>query len=210
MYISTKLVTEDLKRKQDIECFFCGGCAAQQLKSKVLRLQAAALLVRPADATLTKRSAQEWWQFPVEAESHVPQFQVHFSIAKAATDNTQNKRGHSNITVYEHKLEFRITYSCHKIASFHTHTHTHTHKEMAGQSLPTSGHRTVSSNYYLGKLPVNPSLRPNTWPPLLSQWCSLAGQICSCCSPVVSVRPRSTCTLHARGTWHSYSPGDRL
>ena len=81
---------------------------------------------------------------------------------------------------------------------------------MAGQSLPTSGHRTVSSNYYLGKLPVNPSLRPNTWPPLLSQWCSLAGQICSCCSPVVSVRPRSTCTLHARGTWHSYSPGDRL
>ena len=127
MYISTKLVTEDLKRKQDIECFFCGGCAAQQLKSKVLRLQAAALLVRPADATLTKRSAQEWWQFPVEAESHVPQFQVHFSIAKAATDNTQNKRGHSNITVYEHKLEFRITYSCHKIASFHTHTHTHTH-----------------------------------------------------------------------------------
>ena len=98
VYISTKLVTEDLKRKQDIECFFCGGCAAQQLKSKVLRLQAAALLVRPADATLTKRSAQEWWQFPVEAERHVPQFQVHFLIAKAATDNTQNRRGHSNIT----------------------------------------------------------------------------------------------------------------
>lgn len=68
----------------------------------------------------------------------------------------------------------------------------------------------VRSNYYLGKQPVNPSLRPTQHlAPTLSQWWSLAGQVRPAALQL-RLSDRGVWMHTLRGTRHSYGPGDGL